>query len=79
MKEGEFRDLSLLDEGQLAEMFQRRGNDPTFLDALNEELKQRNSEAANDLALGHGAHPSRVGDVEHHQHPMTAQAGRLFC
>jgi len=21
------------------------------------------------LALGHGVHPHRVGDVEHHQHP----------
>src|SRR5271170_6665999 len=49
--EGEFRDLSLLDEGQLAEMFQRRGNDLTFLDALNEELKQRNNEAAIDLHI----------------------------
>jgi hypothetical protein len=49
--EGEFRDLSLLDEGRLGEMFQRRGNDLTFLDALNKELKQRNSEAANDLHI----------------------------
>ena len=49
--EGKFRDLSLLDEGQLAEMFQRRGNDLTFLDVLNEELKHRNNEAANDLHI----------------------------
>ena len=49
--EGGFGDLSLLDDGQLAEMFQRRGNDLTLLDALNEELKQRNNEAANDLHI----------------------------
>ena len=36
-------------KGRLAEMFQRRGNDLSFLNALNEELKQRNSDAANDL------------------------------
>lgn len=42
-------DLSLLEEGRLAEMFQQRGNDLTFLAALNEELKRRNSDAANDL------------------------------
>ncbi len=47
----ELRDLSLLDDGQLAEMFQRRGNDLSFLDALNEELKKRNNEAANDLHI----------------------------
>ena len=49
--EKEFRDLSLLDEGQLAEMFQWRGDDLAFLDALNEELKQRNSDTANDLHM----------------------------
>lgn len=49
--ERESRDLSLLDEGQLAEMFQRRGDDLAFLDALNEELKQRNSDTANDLHM----------------------------
>ncbi|MGL4964043.1 MAG: STY4851/ECs_5259 family protein [Inquilinus sp.] len=49
--EREFRDLSLLDEGRLAEMFQRSGNDLSFLNALNEELKQRNSDAANDLHI----------------------------
>ena len=38
--EGELRDLSRLDDGRLAEMFQRRGDDLTFLDALNEELKR---------------------------------------
>jgi hypothetical protein len=26
------------------------------------------------LALGHGVHPSRVGDVEYHQRAMTADA-----
>lgn len=49
--QGVFGDLSLLDEGRLAEMFQRRGTDLPFLDALNEELKHRNNEAANDLHL----------------------------
>jgi len=49
--QGQFRDLSLLDVGRLTELFQRRGNDLTFLDALNEELKHRNSEAANDLHI----------------------------
>lgn len=49
--EREFGDLSLLDERRLAEMFQRKGNDLAFLDALNEELKRRNSEAANDLHI----------------------------
>lgn len=48
---GEFGDLSLLDEGKLVEMFQQRGNDLTFLDVLNEELKHRNNEAANDLHI----------------------------
>jgi len=32
-------------------MFQRRGDDLAFLDALNEELKQRNSDTANDLHM----------------------------
>lgn len=49
--ERKFTDLSLLDEAQLAEMFQQKGNDLTFLDALNEELKHRNSDAANDLHI----------------------------
>ena len=49
--ERELRDLSRLDDGRLAEMFQQRGNDPQFLDALNEELKQRNSDAAIDLQI----------------------------
>ena len=31
------------------------------------------------LALGHDVHPSRVGDVRHHQHAMTAQAARLIA
>ena len=43
--------MSLLDDGQLAEMFQRRGNDLTLLDALNEELERRDNEAANDLHI----------------------------
>ena len=32
-------------------MFQQRGDDPQFLDALNTELKQRDSDAAFDLQL----------------------------
>src|SRR6266404_4599707 len=31
------------------------------------------------LTLGHGAHPSRVGDVRHHQHAMTARRGWPYC
>lgn len=31
------------------------------------------------LALGHGVHPSRVGDERHHQHAMTAPGGRLIA
>lgn len=49
--ERESRDLSLLNDGQLAGMFQRRSDDRAFLDALNEELKQRNSDTANDLHM----------------------------
>jgi hypothetical protein len=49
--EREFGDLSLLHDLRLAEMFQRKANDLAFLDALNDELKRRNSEAANDLHI----------------------------
>jgi len=49
--ERELRDLSRLDDGRLAELFQQRGNDPQFLDALNEELKQRDSDAAIELQI----------------------------
>jgi thiaminase/transcriptional activator TenA len=31
------------------------------------------------LTLGHGVHPSRVGDVRHHQHAMTARRGWPYC
>jgi hypothetical protein len=51
MSEGELKDLSRLDDGRLAELFQQRGDDPQFLDALNAELKQRDSDAAFDLHL----------------------------
>ncbi|TIO48881.1 MAG: hypothetical protein E5X80_26105 [Mesorhizobium sp.] len=47
--ERELGDLSLVNDGRLAELFQQRGNDPQFLDALNEELKQRDSDEAIDL------------------------------
>jgi hypothetical protein len=43
--------LSRLDDARLAEMFQQRDDDPQFLDALNEELKQRDSDAAFDLHM----------------------------
>lgn len=49
--EKELSDLSRLDDGRLAEMFQQRGNDTQFLDALNEELKQRDSDGAIDLQI----------------------------
>jgi hypothetical protein len=49
--ETELRDLSRLDDGRLAEMFQQRGDDPQFLEALNAELKQRDSDAAFDLHM----------------------------
>jgi uncharacterized protein YecE (DUF72 family) len=49
--ERDLTNLSHLDDGRLAEMFQQRGNDPRFLDALNAELKHRNSDAANDLHI----------------------------
>ena len=49
--ERELRDLSRLDDGRLAEMFQQRGDDPQFLDALSAELKQRNSDASFDLHM----------------------------
>ncbi|MCK1472841.1 STY4851/ECs_5259 family protein [Bradyrhizobium sp. CW10] len=51
MLEEEFNGLSRLDDGQLAEMFQQRRDDPLFLDALNEALKQRDSDEAIDLQI----------------------------
>lgn len=51
MSEPETGDLSRLDDGRLAKLFQQRRNDPRFLDALNEELKQRNSDEANELHI----------------------------
>jgi len=51
MSEGELGALSRLDDGRLAEMFQQRGDDPQLLDALNAELKQRDSDAAFDLHM----------------------------
>jgi len=44
-------ELSRLDDGQLSEIFQRRRDDPQFLDVLNEELKRRDSDAAIDLQI----------------------------
>lgn len=49
--EEELRDLSRLDDGRLAELFQQRRDDPQFLDTLNAELKHRDSDAAFDLLL----------------------------
>jgi hypothetical protein len=44
-------DLSRLDDRRLAEIFQQRRDDPQFLDALNEELKQRDTDEAIDLQI----------------------------
>jgi hypothetical protein len=49
--QGELGDLSRLDDGRLAEIFQQRRDDQQFLDALNEELKQRDSDEALDLQI----------------------------
>ena len=49
--EREFKDLSRLDDRRLTEMFQQSGDDLQFLDALNAELKQRDSDAAIDLHM----------------------------
>ena len=49
--EGEFGDLSRLGDERLAEIFSQRRDDPQFLDALNEELKKRNSDEAVDLHI----------------------------
>jgi len=43
--------LSGLDDKQLAAMFRQRCMDPQFLDALNEELKKRDSDEAVDLQI----------------------------
>lgn len=51
MSQAELRDLSRLEDGRLAELFQQRRDDLQFLDALNEELKQRDSDAAIDLHM----------------------------
>jgi hypothetical protein len=45
------RPLPFLGEGRLAEMFHQRGRDPEVLDALNAELKRRDSDAAFELHL----------------------------
>jgi hypothetical protein len=42
----EFSNLSRLDDGQLADSFQRNRDDPRFLEALNEVLKRRDSDEA---------------------------------
>ena len=47
----ELDDLSRLEDGQLAEIFQQKRDDPQFLDALNEELKKRASDEAVDLHI----------------------------
>ena len=49
--ESECRDLSLLTEERLAEIFQRRRDDRTFLQVLDKELRQRTSKAAHDLRI----------------------------
>jgi hypothetical protein len=49
--EREMKDLSCLHDGQLAEIFSASANDPAVLDALNEELKRRDSDEALDLQI----------------------------
>lgn len=44
-------DLSQIGDERLAELFRQRCNDSAFLDALNEELKDRTSDAACELHL----------------------------
>ncbi|MBR1240306.1 hypothetical protein JQ620_09230 [Bradyrhizobium sp. AUGA SZCCT0274] len=47
----DFSDLSRLDDGQLADSFQRNRDDPRFLEALNEVLKRRDSDEAIALQI----------------------------
>ncbi len=47
----ELGNLSRLDDKQLAKMFRQNGNDQQLLDALNEELKLRDSDEALDLQI----------------------------
>lgn len=49
MSTEEFGDLSRLDDERLTRMFQERRHDSRFLDALNDELKRRDSDEAIDL------------------------------
>ena len=44
-------DLSRLNEGQLSAVFLRHGGDVSVLQDLNQELKRRNNDAANDLHM----------------------------
>lgn len=48
---GEYVDLSRLDDGQLGEIFEQRRHNPDFLEALNRELNQRESDEALDLQI----------------------------
>jgi hypothetical protein len=48
---GDCSDLSCLDDRRLAEIFQHKRNDPQFLEALNEVLKQRDGDEAIDLQI----------------------------
>jgi hypothetical protein len=49
--ERDLTNLSCLDDGQLAELFQQGGDDPRFLDALIVELKHRGGDAAIELRI----------------------------
>ncbi|WP_316205346.1 STY4851/ECs_5259 family protein [Bradyrhizobium sp. SZCCHNS3004] len=51
MLEEEFTGLCRLDDGRLAELFQQNRGNIQFLDALNEVLKQRDSDEAIDLQI----------------------------
>ncbi|MFA6031548.1 MAG: STY4851/ECs_5259 family protein [Myxococcota bacterium] len=45
----EYIDLSRLEDGELGEIFEQKRNDPRFLEALNRELNQRESDEALEL------------------------------
>ena len=75
---GELGELTRLDDAQLADIFQQRRNDPHFLDALNEELKKRHSDAAiylqmevvQSLRAARAAIPSASRDEPMHAGPV---------
>jgi hypothetical protein len=69
----EFSDLSCLDDARLAAVFEEQHNDPAFLEALNEELKQRHSDEALNLQIKvvaiRRAFARRATPIEHTARP----------